>query len=166
MYDTSLKNVSGHLWKKGDQDVPVNATFFSGEWINLNVCEFEAGKKKARSSEAQKRKLLDGDTYDPSSPTSENSCDESPAAKRAAVNNASGGIQAKPVVKARKSLPELEKYWKAVKEDPSDFTGWTYLLQYVDQEVRTCLYFVYFRYHVCSFEVVSPCLLPAVFVYV
>ncbi|XP_014239862.1 pre-mRNA-processing factor 39 [Cimex lectularius] len=31
-------------------------------------------------------------------------------------------------------LPELDKYWKAVKEDPSDFTGWTYLLQYVDQE--------------------------------
>jgi len=39
------------------------------------------------------------------------------------------------VTKARKSLPELEKYWKAVKEDSSDFTGWTYLLQYVDQEV-------------------------------
>ncbi|PSN56889.1 hypothetical protein C0J52_00685 [Blattella germanica] len=93
-----------------------------------------AGKKKARSSEAQKRKLADGDTYDPSSPTSENSCDESPAAKRTAVASASGGAQAKPVAKTRKSLPELEKYWKAVKEDPSDFTGWTYLLQYVDQE--------------------------------
>jgi pre-mRNA-processing factor 39 len=35
----------------------------------------------------------------------------------------------------RKTLPELGKYWKAVKEDSSDFTGWTYLLQYVDQEV-------------------------------
>uniref|UniRef100_A0A146LZ25 Pre-mRNA-processing factor 39 n=2 Tax=Lygus hesperus TaxID=30085 RepID=A0A146LZ25_LYGHE len=33
-----------------------------------------------------------------------------------------------------KVLPELEKYWKAVRDDPSDFTGWTYLLQYVDQE--------------------------------
>ncbi|XKL64507.1 hypothetical protein PGB90_004593 [Kerria lacca] len=32
-----------------------------------------------------------------------------------------------------KSLPLLEKYWKAVKDDPTDFTGWTYLLQYVDQ---------------------------------
>ena len=30
---------------------------------------------------------------------------------------------------------ELDKYWKAVKENPSDFTGWTYLLQYVEQEV-------------------------------
>ncbi|XP_023324789.1 pre-mRNA-processing factor 39 [Eurytemora carolleeae] len=29
---------------------------------------------------------------------------------------------------------ELEKYWKAVKDDPSDFTGWTYLLQYVDNK--------------------------------
>ena len=31
--------------------------------------------------------------------------------------------------------PELEKYWKAVRSNPSDFTGWTYLLQYVEQEV-------------------------------
>ena len=30
---------------------------------------------------------------------------------------------------------ELEKYWRAVKDNPHDFTGWTYLLQYVEQEV-------------------------------
>ncbi|XP_069114991.1 pre-mRNA-processing factor 39-like isoform X1 [Argopecten irradians] len=29
---------------------------------------------------------------------------------------------------------ELEKYWKAVRDNPTDFTGWTYLLQYVEQE--------------------------------
>lgn len=29
----------------------------------------------------------------------------------------------------------LGKYWKAVKDNPTDFTGWTYLLQYVEQEV-------------------------------
>jgi len=28
---------------------------------------------------------------------------------------------------------ELDKYWKAVKDDPKDFTGWTYLLQFVDK---------------------------------
>lgn len=33
-------------------------------------------------------------------------------------------------------LPDLDKYWKAVNDDPTDFTAWTYLLQYVDQEVR------------------------------
>ena len=33
--------------------------------------------------------------------------------------------------------PELEKYWKTVKENPADFTGWTYLLQYVEQEVNS-----------------------------
>jgi len=32
-----------------------------------------------------------------------------------------------------KSTPLL-KYWKAVIDDPADFTGWTYLLQYVEQE--------------------------------
>lgn len=35
----------------------------------------------------------------------------------------------------KKTLPELDKYWKTVRDDPADFTGWTYLLQYVDQEV-------------------------------
>ncbi|XP_038073858.1 pre-mRNA-processing factor 39-like isoform X2 [Patiria miniata] len=30
--------------------------------------------------------------------------------------------------------PELQKYWKAVKDKPTDFTGWTYLLQYVEQQ--------------------------------
>ncbi|KAL8583544.1 hypothetical protein ACOMHN_054860 [Nucella lapillus] len=29
---------------------------------------------------------------------------------------------------------ELEKYWRAVKDNPMDFTAWTYLLQYVEQE--------------------------------
>lgn len=29
----------------------------------------------------------------------------------------------------------MDKYWKAVNDDPTDFTAWTYLLQYVDQEV-------------------------------
>lgn len=36
----------------------------------------------------------------------------------------------------KKSLPELDKYWKAVNDDPNDFTAWTYLLQYVEQEVN------------------------------
>lgn len=36
----------------------------------------------------------------------------------------------------RKPLPDLDKYWKAVNDEPSDFTGWTYLLQYVEQEVN------------------------------
>lgn len=31
-------------------------------------------------------------------------------------------------------LPDLEKYWKAVRADKEDFNAWTYLLQYVDSE--------------------------------
>lgn len=34
----------------------------------------------------------------------------------------------------KKEPSELEKYWKTVRENPQDFTGWTYLLQYVEQE--------------------------------
>lgn len=40
-------------------------------------------------------------------------------------------------VTEKKILPDLDKYWKAVNDDPNDFTAWTYLLQYVEQEV-TC----------------------------
>ena len=30
------------------------------------------------------------------------------------------------------------KYWSAVKENPSDFSSWTLLLQLVEQKVREC----------------------------
>lgn len=32
----------------------------------------------------------------------------------------------------KKRSPDLAKFWKAVEDDPQDFTGWTYLLQFVD----------------------------------
>lgn len=42
-----------------------------------------------------------------------------------------------PVAEEREVINEQElKYWKAVKENPADFTSWTYLLQFVEQEVR------------------------------
>lgn len=83
--------------------------------------------------ESNKRKLVEGD-YDPGSPTSEI---EGPTKKPALADEADKDKEdklAKP-----KKLPELDKYWKPVNDDPTDFTGWTYLLQYVDQEVRYCI---------------------------
>ena len=41
-----------------------------------------------------------------------------------------------PVAQHDGTSTELDKYWKAVKDNPSDFTGWTYLLQFVEQDVR------------------------------
>ncbi|XP_065081569.1 pre-mRNA-processing factor 39 [Ochlerotatus camptorhynchus] len=43
-------------------------------------------------------------------------------------------VDAAPVEPEKKKLPDLDKYWKAVNDDSTDFTAWTYLLQYVDQE--------------------------------
>ena len=40
-----------------------------------------------------------------------------------------------------KENPELNKYWKAVKENPTDFTAWTYLLQFVEQNVSGLYFF-------------------------
>ncbi|XP_078063592.1 pre-mRNA-processing factor 39-like isoform X2 [Mustelus asterias] len=43
------------------------------------------------------------------------------------------------LVESEDSIPpypaDFEKYWKIVEDNPYDFTGWTYVLQYVEQEV-------------------------------
>ncbi|XP_011496221.1 PREDICTED: pre-mRNA-processing factor 39 [Ceratosolen solmsi marchali] len=91
-------------------------------------------EKKIKSNVQSKRKRTAEGEYDPSSPTSENN-DETPAKKIAISDiNSNEKSEVKPASPKKKTLPELEKYWKAVNDDPTDFTGWTYLLQYVDQE--------------------------------
>ncbi|KAL3285703.1 hypothetical protein HHI36_000233 [Cryptolaemus montrouzieri] len=75
-----------------------------------------------------KRKLTEGE-YDPCSPTSES---EAPA-KKVKEDKEADKEKDEKLAKLKK-LPELDKFWKAVNDDPTDFTGWTYLLQYVDQE--------------------------------
>ncbi|CAG9859481.1 unnamed protein product [Phyllotreta striolata] len=91
------------------------------------VSEDELPTVKTEKKESAKRKLNETD-YDPGSPTSEG---EAPAKKPAADSTVE---KDKEEPKKPKKLPELDKYWKAVNDDPTDFTGWTYLLQYVDQE--------------------------------
>lgn len=78
--------------------------------------------------ETNKRKIAEGD-YDPGSPTSESEA----SAKKPFLD--ADAEKEKEKLEKPKKLPELDKYWKAVNDDPTDFTGWTYLLQYVDQEV-------------------------------
>ncbi|XP_044744109.1 pre-mRNA-processing factor 39 isoform X2 [Coccinella septempunctata] len=75
-----------------------------------------------------KRKLNEGE-YDPGSPTSEAEV----STKKFKEDKDAEKEKEEKVVKPKK-LPELDKFWKAVNDDPTDFTGWTYLLQYVDQE--------------------------------
>lgn len=99
--------------------------------------EFPSVKK-----EGGKRKIGETD-YDPGSPTSEN---EIPTKKPNVDTETEKDKDEKKV----KKLPELDKYWKAVNDDPSDFTGWTYLLQYVDQEVFIYFYILLFFLKVSS----------------
>ncbi|OWR43072.1 putative PRP39 pre-mRNA processing factor 39 protein [Danaus plexippus plexippus] len=101
------------------------------------VSEDELPTSKKDGKESRKRKTEEGDGYDPGSPTSES---ESANKKQAVSKNG----ESKPVSAEKrfsgdekpkkKTLPDLDKYWKVVNDDPTDFTGWTYLLQYVDQE--------------------------------
>ncbi|XP_025073800.1 pre-mRNA-processing factor 39 [Pogonomyrmex barbatus] len=134
-----------------DEELPVAAPADLGETESVSEDELPPDSEKKKKSAAKlmgkvtdkkikteggtKRKLNAEGEYDPSSPTSENN-DEAPAKKVALSSEADAGDkqEIKPASPKKKTLPELEKYWKAVNEDPSDFTGWTYLLQYVDQE--------------------------------
>lgn len=133
-----------------DEELPVAAPADLGETESVSEDELppdsdkkkkggtklnKTPEKKIKTESGTKRKLNAEGEYDPSSPTSENN-DEAPAKKVALSNEADAGDkqEIKPASPKKKTLPELEKYWKAVNEDPSDFTGWTYLLQYVDQE--------------------------------
>lgn len=44
------------------------------------------------------------------------------------------------VAETEPSFPaEYDKFWKTVESNPQDFTGWVYLLQYVEQEVSSYL---------------------------
>ncbi|XP_011145704.1 pre-mRNA-processing factor 39 [Harpegnathos saltator] len=134
-----------------DEELPVAAPADLGETESVSEDELPPDSEKKRKGMAKsinktpdkktkvesgsKRKLNAEGEYDPSSPTSENN-DETPAKKAAlsSETDATEKQETKPASPKKKTLPELEKYWKAVNEDPSDFTGWTYLLQYVDQE--------------------------------
>ncbi|XP_034939966.1 pre-mRNA-processing factor 39 [Chelonus insularis] len=134
-----------------DEELPATATADLGETESVSDDELPPDSEKKRRAAAKisgktpetksktdvgaKRKLNAEGEYDPSSPTSETN-DETPAKKAAlAVDTETNEKQeTAPASPKKKTLPELDKYWKAVNEDPSDFTGWTYLLQYVDQE--------------------------------
>lgn len=99
--------------------------------------------------DTSKRKLED---YDPSSPT-----DDTEAPEKKIKTEGEGGenvttnVQLQIVTKTlfvekssekpKPKLPELDRYWKAVNDDSADFTAWTYLLQYVDQEVKKKLFY-------------------------
>jgi len=53
--------------------------------------------------------------------------------EEAKAKAAADALAAEEAAKKAKTA-ELEKFWKAVREDPGDFTGWTYLLQHVDSK--------------------------------
>lgn len=56
----------------------------------------------------------------------------------------------------KKEMTELDKYWKAVNDNAQDFTGWTYLLQYVEQEVNVTSWLLCIF---CSLYAVTFCVL-------
>ncbi|KAL1116013.1 hypothetical protein AAG570_005508 [Ranatra chinensis] len=106
-----------------DEELPGSATdMLETEAVSEDELPPEAKKKRVNHQMSDEK--CEGGKQQDRSPSKNDGT--SPPAKRKAAD---AKLQAKG-----KTLPELEKYWKVVKEDASDFTGWTYLLQYVDQE--------------------------------
>ncbi|XP_037943449.1 pre-mRNA-processing factor 39-like [Teleopsis dalmanni] len=123
---------------------------------DLQTTDQKIYKRKADDTDSENQSITQkksDEQYNPMSPTSESN-DAPPIEKKAKLE--SDETEAKDrrkdkekekerektkekekerdKEKERKRLPELDKYWRAVKEDTTDFTGWTYLLQYVDNE--------------------------------
>lgn len=65
----------------------------------------------------------------------EQSPDASPSAHASTEENEMTNAVDLPVTETEGDFPpEFEKFWKTVEMNPQDFTGWVYLLQYVEQE--------------------------------
>uniref|UniRef100_A0A8D1A5B3 Pre-mRNA processing factor 39 n=1 Tax=Sus scrofa TaxID=9823 RepID=A0A8D1A5B3_PIG len=66
----------------------------------------------------------------------EQSPDGSPTVTTTTEENETANTVDLPVTETEANFPpEYEKFWKTVENNPQDFTGWVYLLQYVEQEV-------------------------------
>ena len=65
----------------------------------------------------------------------EQSPDGSPTVTTTTEENETANTVDLPVTETEANFPpEYEKFWKTVENNPQDFTGWVYLLQYVEQE--------------------------------
>lgn len=70
----------------------------------------------------------------------EQSPDGSPNVNATTEENEIANAVDLPVIETEANFPpEYEKFWKTVENNPQDFTGWVYLLQYVEQEVSNYL---------------------------
>lgn len=70
----------------------------------------------------------------------EQSPDGSPNVNTTTEENEIANTVDLPVTETEANFPpEYEKFWKTVESNPQDFTGWVYLLQYVEQEVSNYL---------------------------
>ncbi|XP_030369688.1 pre-mRNA-processing factor 39 [Scaptodrosophila lebanonensis] len=142
--NNNLNEVKTSVKRKAEREVPAQPIENTKEQQSIS----REPNTKEKSREQQ---------YNPMSPTSESN-EAPPAEKRAKVDDGEHKEKKKEKErdkdkekdkerekdkekdkdkdkeKERKKLPDLDKYWRAVKEDSSDFTAWTYLLQYVDSE--------------------------------
>jgi pre-mRNA-processing factor 39 len=70
----------------------------------------------------------------------EQSPDGSPSLNTSTEDNETANTVDFPVTETEANFPpDYEKFWKTVENNPQDFTGWVYLLQYVEQEVSNYL---------------------------
>ena len=108
-------------------DIVANGASSSNEPNNVDNESVQVSMETTR--EVTKRKLEDDDGI----------CgDKSAEGEGTVESETEGPTPAKKTnteINVRKLLPELEKLWKPVEENPADFTSWTFLLQYVDHEV-------------------------------
>ena len=103
--------------------------------------------KKSKSDSEQ----IDDEPAAKKSKSDSKQTDDEPVAKKSKFDSEQVEDESTTV---KKRSPDLAKFWKAVEDDPKDFTGWTYLLQFVDttgdiEDGREAYNAFLFRYPYC-----------------
>ncbi|KAL9695427.1 hypothetical protein quinque_014712 [Culex quinquefasciatus] len=116
-----------------DEELPVaKKAELPADTDNVSDEELESSKKTEDSSVTEAPQSGDADKKESSKRKLEKEAD-APAEKTGEAPEKKTKVDP-PAEPEKKKLPDLDKYWKAVNDDSTDFTAWTYLLQYVDQE--------------------------------
>ena len=110
----------------------------------------DSDENLAKKSESDSEQI-DDEPAAKKSKSDSDEIDDEPVAKKSKLDSEQGVDESTTV---KKRSPDLAKFWKAVEDDPKDFTGWTYLLQFVDttgdiEDGREAYNAFLFRYPYC-----------------
>ncbi|XP_050429270.1 pre-mRNA-processing factor 39-like [Adelges cooleyi] len=119
-----------------DEDNKIETDRSESNYKDKNEKDSKKLKKDKDSNKKKSDKKTDSKSKERSrkeeSRKSDKKRSRTPSKDRSSKDNSKKRPKSNDKEKESKKLRELDKFWQTVRDDPSDFIGWTYLLQYVD----------------------------------